>query len=158
MVEELKPPRIEGDELVIETQSRTETYDSKYMLAALLLYVVKGGSKISDNQSQQMLGLIEKQFGIASAESLELLRRAMTDLAENPDMDGLLREMSAMLSEHEKEDFAVMMLKAAAADGPQDADEMEKLQRAAEIIGIASDTLHSAYDRYFAETDTDQKT
>ncbi|MDX1404669.1 MAG: TerB family tellurite resistance protein [Woeseiaceae bacterium] len=155
MIEELKPPRIEGDELIIETQSRTESYDSKYLLAALLLYVVRGDRKITEKQSQQMLGLIESQFGIASAESLELLRRAMTDLAENPDMDSLLRELSMMLSTEEKEDFAVTMLKAAAADGPKDADEMEKLQKAADIMGISPDTLHNAYDRYFAETDTD---
>jgi uncharacterized tellurite resistance protein B-like protein len=155
MIEKLKPPRVEGDELIIETQSRTETYDSKYLLAALLLNVAKGDSAITGNQSQQMLTLIERQFGIASAESLELLTRAMSDLAENPDMDSLLRDLSGMLSAQEKEDFAVMMLKVAAADGRQDAEEMEKLQKFAAIMGITPDTMHRAYDRYFEDTGHD---
>lgn len=151
-IEELKPPRIDGDELIIETQSRTEVYDSKYLLAALLLFVARGDSAITGNQTQQMLALIEKQFGIVSAESLELLTRAMADIAENPDMESLLRDLSGLLNVHEKEDFAVMMLKVAAADGRQDADEMERLQKAADILSISPDIMHKAYDRYFEDS------
>ena len=151
MIEKLKPPRIDGDELIIETQSRTEVYDSKYLLAALLLYVARGDSPITENLSQRLLALIEEQFAIPSAESLELLTRAMSDLAENPDMESLLRELSAMLSVDEKEDFAVMLLKVAAAEGPKDADEMERVQKAAEVLSIPADVMHKAYDRYFKD-------
>ena len=45
-----------------------------------------------------------------------------------------------------------MMLKVVAADGRKDAEEMEKLRQAAEIISIPPDVLHRAYDRYFEET------
>ena len=55
MMEELKPPRIEGDELIIETQSSIEVYDSKYLLAALLIFVAKADRTISINETEQML-------------------------------------------------------------------------------------------------------
>lgn len=45
-----------------------------------------------------------------------------------------------------------MMLKVVAADGDRDAEEMEKLRRAAELLEISADVVHRAYDRYFEET------
>ena len=152
MIEEIKPPRIEGDELIIETQSRIEVYDSKYLLAGLLVFVARGDKTITANETQQMLALIEDEFQIPGAESLALLQRAIDDLAENPDMNNLLSELSAVLSPDEKEDIAVMLLKVAAADGRKDAEEMEKLQIAAEIMSIPPEVMHNAYDRYFEET------
>ena len=152
MIEEPKPPRIEGDELIIETQSRVEVYDSKYLLAALLIFVAKSDRTISINETEKMLALIDEQYQIPSAESLALLTRAIEDIAENPDMNSLLSELSSVLSIEEKEDIAVMLLKVAAADGRKDAEAMEKLSIAAEIIGIPPDVMHNAYDRYFDET------
>ena len=152
MIEEPKPPRIEGDELIIDTQSGTEVYDSKYLLAGLLIFVARGDKTISINETQQMMGLIEEQFQIPGAESLALLQRAIEDISENPDMNNLLSELSLVLSLDEKEDIAVMLLKVAAADGRKDAEEMEKLQVAAEIMSIPPELMHNAYDRYFEET------
>jgi uncharacterized tellurite resistance protein B-like protein len=152
MIEEMKPPRIEGDELIIETQSVTEVYDSKYLLAALLIFVAKSDRTISINETEKMLALIEQHFQMPSAESLALLTRAIEDMADNPDMDSLLRELSKVLSADEKEDIAVMLLKVAAADGRKDAEAMEKLSIAADLISIPSEIMHNAYDRYFEET------
>ena len=47
-----------------------------------------------------------------------------------------------------------MLLKVVAANGRKDAEEMEKLSKAAEIINIPADVMHRAYDRYFEETRT----
>jgi uncharacterized tellurite resistance protein B-like protein len=152
MIEQLKPPRIEGDELIIETQSVTEVYDSKYLLAALMIFVAKSDRTVSIDETEQMLALIEQHFQMPSAESLALLKRAIEDIADNPDMESLLRELSGVLSDDEKEDIAVMLLKVAAADGRKDAESMEKLIKAREIIGIPAAIMHDAYDRYFEET------
>ncbi len=152
MIEELKPPRIEGDELIIETQSNIEVYDSKYLLAALLIFVAKADRSISINETEKMLALIDEQYQMPGAESLALLTRAIEDLAENPDMESLLSDLSSVLSIEEKEDIAVMLLKVAAADGRQDVEAMEKLSKAADVIGIPPDVMHNAYDRYFEET------
>jgi len=152
MIKEPKEPRFEGDALVIETQSATEVYDAKYLVAALLVFVAKGDGNISEPETAQMIDLVNEHFGLASSESLELLTNAMEDIADNPDFEGLLREMSKLLNLAEKEEVALMMLKVAAANGRKDAEEMETLRTAADIIDIPPDVLHRAYDRYFEET------
>jgi len=152
MIEEPKPPRIEGDELVIETQNTTEAYDVKYLVSALLVFVAKGDGIISGSETAEMLRLVNGHFGLQSSRSLELITNAMEDIADNPDFENLLRELAKLLNVTEKEEVALMMLKVAAADGRKDAEEMEKLRVAAEIIEIPTETLHRAYDRYFEET------
>jgi len=147
-------PRIEGDALVIETRNTTEVYDTKYLVAALLVYVAKGDGEISGPETAEMIELVNAQFGIASAQSLELLTNAMEDIAENPDFDNLLRELSKLLTGAEKEAVALMMLTVIAANGRKDPEQMEKFRHAAELVEIPPEILHRAYDRYFAETMT----
>ncbi len=151
MIENPVEPRFEGSTLVIETTSGPETYDSKFLVAALLVFVAKGNGNISEDEVKKMLQLVSEHFQLESGESLALLNRAMGDLADNPDLVGLLKELSNVLSPTEKEDIAVMLLKVIAADGIRDADEMEMMNVAAEIIDISAETRHSAFDRYFAE-------
>jgi uncharacterized tellurite resistance protein B-like protein len=151
VIEEPTEPRFEGTTLVIETSSGPETYDSQFLVAALLLVVAKGDGNISDNEAKKMLQLVEEHFHLHSAESLALLNRAMRDLADNPDLTSLLKELSNVLSLDEKEDIAVMLLKVIAADGHPDVDEMEMMNVAAEIIQISPEARHRAFERYFAE-------
>ena len=152
MIEEPKAPRIQGDELVIETQSASEVYDAKYLVAALLIYVAKGDGNISGEETAAMIELVNEHFGMQSAESLSLLTGAMEDITSNPDFEGLLKELGLLLNEGEKEEAALMMLKVVAADGRRDTDEMAKVRSAADLIGIPADRVHRAYDRYFEET------
>ena len=152
MIEEPKEPRIEGDELIIETESATEVYDAKYLVAALLVYVAKGDGNISGAETAAMIELVNEHFGLQSAESLSLLTNAMEDLASNPDFESLLKDLAPLLSEVEKEEAALMMLKVVAADGRRDTGEMAKVRMAAALITIPPDRLHRAYDRYFEET------
>ena len=93
MIEEPKPPRFEDDEMIIETQNATEVYDAKYLVAVLLVFVAKGDGNISESETKQMLDLIGDYFDLPSASSLELLTRAMTDIAENPDLENLLKDL-----------------------------------------------------------------
>ena len=126
--------------------------DSQYLVAALLVYVAKGDGTISDQESAEMMGLIGDYFGLQSAASLALLTRALQDMADNPEFGSGLKRLAGPLSVTEKEDIALMMLKVVAANGRKDAEEMEKLRQAAEIIEIPPDVMHRAYDRYFEET------
>jgi len=151
LIEDPVEPRFEGSTLVIETTSGPETYDSQFLVAALLVFVAKGDGNISEYEVKKMLQLVSEHFHLESGESLALLNRAMGDLADNPDLVGLLKELSKVLSPTEKEDIAVMLLKVIAADGIRDVDEMEMMNVAAEIIDISAETRHSAFDRYFAE-------
>ena len=155
MIENLAEPRFEGATLVIETSTGPETYDSQFLVAALLVFVAKGDGNISERETQQMLQLVSEHFHLHGGESLALLNRAMSDLADNPDLTSLLKELSAVLTPEEKEDIAVMLLKVIAADGTRDVDEMETMNVAAEIIDISADARHRAFERYFAEQSDD---
>ena len=151
MIEDLVEPRFEGSQLIIETSNETETYDSQFLVAALLVFVAKGDGNISDVETAKMLQLVGDHFHLKSSESLELLTDAMAKLAENPDLGSILKALSSTLTSADKEDVAVMLLKVVSADGRQDAEEMDMLSIAAELIEISPESMHHAFDRYFAE-------
>jgi len=146
--------RLEGTHLIVETGGNTETYDSQFLVAALLIFIAQGSGTIEPEETEKMLDLIQEHFQLAGSESLELLTRAMSELAEKPELGELLAELGRSLSEEDKEDIAVMALKVIAADGRREVAEMEKFNQAVEAVGVSSETVHRAFDRYFAETMT----
>ena len=152
MSDTIRTSRLEGSELVVETKFGTKVYDSKFLVAALLIHVARGSGAIEPEESSKMIELIDEHFKLQSSESLELLTRAMADLAENPDLGDELTKLAPTLSNSDREDIAVMALKVIASDGRRDVDEMEKFEEAVKSIGITPDILHRAYDRYFEET------
>lgn len=148
----IKTNRLEGTSLIVETDEGTETYDSKFLVAALLIFIAQGSGAIEPEESAKMIDLIKDRFHLQGAESLELLTRAMTELAEKPEIVQTLIELGATLSDADKEDIAVMALKVIAADGRRQVAEMEKFNQAVEAIGVSPEIVHRAFDRYFAET------
>lgn len=150
MIEDPVEPRFEGSTLIIETSSGPESYDSQFLVAALLVFAAKGDGNISEKETDKMLQLVKEHFHLHSGDSLALLTRAMAELAENPDLDSLLRELSHTLTAEEKEDIAVMLLNVIAVDGIQDFDETE-LEKIGDIIEISPEARHNAFERYFAE-------
>ena len=152
MSDTIRSSTLKGTELVIETSQGTKVYDSKFLVAALLIFVARGSGKIEPEESAKMLDLIEEHFQMQGAESLELLTRAMTEMAENPELADELTKLAPTLSDQDREDIAVMALKVIAADGRRDVGEIEKFNEAVKSIGISSETVHRAFDRYFSET------
>ena len=152
MSDTIKSKRLEGTQLIVETQDGTETYDSKFMVAALLIFIARGSGTIEPEESTKMISLIEDYFQMQGAESLELLTRAMSEMAENPGLGQALIDLAPTLTEGDKEDIALMALKVVAADGRREVAEMEKFNQAVEAIGISPEIVHRAFDRYFAET------
>jgi len=152
MSDKIITSRLEGTCLIVETDGNTETYDSQFLVAALLIFVARGSGTIEPEETAEMLDLIQEHFQLAGSESLELLTRAMSELAEKPELAELLAELGKTLSEDEKEDIAVMALKVIAADGRRQVAEMEKFNQAVEAVGVSPEIVHRAFDRYFAET------
>ena len=152
MSDTIRTKRLEGTHLVIETSRGSATYDSRFLVAALLIYVARGSGTIEPEESAKMIDLIEQHFHMEGAESLELLTRAMSEMAENPELGQALIELAPTLSDQDKEDIALMSLKVIAADGRRDVREMEKFNEAVEALGISPDAVHRAFDRYFSET------
>ena len=141
-----------GTTLVIETSDGEKVYDSKFLVAALLVFVARGSGRIEPEESAEMIELIENYFHMQSAESLELITFAMAELAEHPSLETLLGDLGKTLSDGDKEDIALMGLKVVAADGRRDFEEIEQFKLAMDRIGISPETVHRAFDRYFAET------
>ena len=152
MSDTIKTTRLEGTELIVETRDGVEVYDSKFLVAALLIFVAQGSGSIAPEESAKMLDLIEEHFKMEGSESLELLTRAMSELAEKPELGQHLVELGQTLSNQQKEDIAVMALKVIAADGRREFAEMENFSRAVEAVGVSPEIVHRAFDRYFAET------
>lgn len=152
MSDTIKSKRLEGTTLIVETKDGTETYDSKFLVAALLIFVAQGSGAIEPEESAKMIDLIEEHFKLQGAESLELLTRAMSEISEKPELRQVLTDLGPTLSDDDKEDIAVMALKVIAADGRREVAEMEKFNVAVEAIGVSPEIVHRAFDRYFAET------
>jgi uncharacterized tellurite resistance protein B-like protein len=152
MSDTIKSKRLEGTHLIVETRDGMQTYDSRFLVAAMLIYIARGSGRIEPEESSKMIDLIEEHFQMEGAESLELLTRVMTEMAENPELRQALTELAPTLSDGDKEDIAVMALKVIAADGRREVAEMEKFNEAVESIGVSPETVHRAFDRYFAES------
>ena len=146
--------RLEGTRLIVESNGKTESYDSQFLVAALLIFIARGSGRIEPEETAKMLDLIQEHFQLAGAETLELLTRAMSELAEKPELGELLAELGKSLSDDDKEDIAVMALKVIAADGRREGAEMEKFNQAVEAVGVSPEIVHRAFDRYFAQTMT----
>ena len=152
MNDTIKSKRLEGTQVIVETKSGTQTYDSRFLVAALLVFIARGSGTIEPEESAKMIDVIEDHFQMQGAESLELLTRAMGEMAENPQLGQALVELAPTLSENDKEDIALMALKVVAASGRREVAGMEKFNQAVEAIGISAAAVHRAFDRYFAET------
>jgi uncharacterized tellurite resistance protein B-like protein len=152
MSDDIISSRLEGTRLIIETSAGEVEYDSKFLVAALLVYIARGSGQIEPEESAQIIELIEDHFQLQSSESLELITRAMTEMMDKPELGSLLTSLAPGLSDSDKEDIALMSLKVVAADGHRHFAEMEQFDRAMEALGISPEIVHKAFDRYFAET------
>ena len=99
-----------------------------------------------------MIRLIRERYSLKSAESLELVTRAMTEIIADPELARLLTDLAPSMSDVDKEEVALMALKVIAADGRRHFDEMEHFNLAMDALHISPHIVHRAFDRYFAET------
>ena len=60
MTTEILNSRLEGTKLIIETAEGTRTYDSQFLVAALLVFVARGSGRIEPEESAKMIELIEE--------------------------------------------------------------------------------------------------
>jgi len=152
MSKEILSSKIVGSTLIVETEDGQESYDPKFLVAAILIHVARGGGRIEPEESSLIIDLIEEHFGLQGAESLELISRALEETTDKPALANLLVGIAPALPDHEKEDIAYMGLKVVAADGRRKVSEMEQFSDAMNAMGISADIVHRAFDRYFEQT------
>ena len=141
-----------GNVLIVETSDGPVTYDSRFLVAALLIFIAKGGGSIEPEETATMIGLLGDYFDLSGSEALELLTYAIGELHDRPKLAASLAELGRTLPDSEKEDIAVMALQVIAADGRQEVSEMEQFNTAVEAVQVSPEIVHRAFDRYFAET------
>lgn len=149
---EILGSRVEGSTLIVETADGAQTYDSRFLVAAFLIDVARGSGQIEPEESSQIIDLIETHFYLEGAESLELITRALSEMADKPTLIELLMDLAPALSDAEKEEIAFMGLKVVAADGQREVSEMEQFDKAMGSMGISPEIVHRAFDRYFEQT------
>ena len=152
MSDTIRTSRLDAGQLVVETRHGTRVYDHRFLAAALLIFVSRGSGTIEPEESAAMIELIRDHFHLGVAESLDLLTRALTEIADDPELGSELAKLGHSLAESEKEDIAVMALKVIAADGKREFEEMQQFNTALDAIGATPETIHKAFDRYLAET------
>lgn len=152
MSSEILGSRLQGSTLIVETAEGQETYDSKFLVAATLIYVARGGGNIEPEESSLIIDLMQEHFHLQGAESLELITRALEEMVDKPALANLLMDLAATISDREKEEIAFMGLKVIAADGRRDVSEMEQFNAAMNAMGISPEIVHRAFDRYFDQT------
>ena len=128
--------KLDGNLLVVETSDGTTTYDSKFLVAALLVFIARSSGQIEPEETAKMLELIEIHFKMQGSESLELLTRAISEMAERPDLGASLAKLGSTLTDQEKEAIALMALKVIAADGRREVAAMEQFNNAVKAAGI----------------------
>jgi len=156
MSEDKLNSRVEDGKLIVETADGVEEYDSQFLVAAILMYIARGSGQIEPEESAKIIEMMAEKFEISNSYALELVTRAMTVRAQKPELRPLLIDLARTLPDSEKEDIALMALKVVAADGHRDFEEMEQFSSAVQLVGISAEIVHLAFDRYFAETMTDQ--
>ena len=157
MTETFTNPRLEGDALIIDTDEGSVRYDSRFLVAALLMFIARGSGTIEPEETSKMIELLGAHFHMQSAEALELLTSAIEERHKHPELGMALVELGKTLSDPEKEDLAVMALKVIAADGRREVSEMEQFNLAAEALEISEEVVRRGFERYFNETLVDDE-
>lgn len=143
--------RFEGTTLVVESGGKTEEFDAEFLVAVLLVSISSSDGEIAPIELEKMLQLAARHFELGSSESIKFLSSAVESLAADPELTDILEALASNLTDPQKEDVAVMMYEVVAADGREDASELDALAAAAENIGISQDLLKTARQRFDAE-------
>lgn len=136
-------PRIEGAQLIMGAQDNAESYDARFLISTLLVYVAKGDGAISDQESNAMLELLSSKMNIRSAQALEYLSRAIMALSNDVDIVRTLRRISEGLSAAERDEVFTMLLDVMTVDHDRDPGEVNAITMAGEILGFSQDAIHS---------------
>lgn len=135
--------RFEGSNLVVPVQEQTDTYDARYLISTLLVYVAKSDGGISELESNRMIDLLSAQLKIRSPEALERLTAAVMALSDGEDMGARLQGIARGLSEEQKFEVLWMMMDVMAVDKQLEQREIDAILVAGQILGLSLDTIHT---------------
>lgn len=135
--------RFEGSNLVVGLPEQAETYDARYLISTLLVYVAKSDGEISGQESNRMIDLLSTQMKIPGPEALERLRTAIMALSDDRDIVTRLQEIARGLSDDQKFEVLWMMLDVMVVDKQLQRSEIDAITLAGQILGLPLDTIHT---------------
>lgn len=150
MTENQTTTRFDGDKLVVGTGEQEVEFDAAFLVAVLLFSIASSDGEISPIEIEKMMQLVAGQFELETSQSIEVMTSAVQALSDDPDLTDILQELASNLTPSQKEDVGVMMYEVVAADGREDAKEVDALTATAEKIGISKELLETARERFSA--------
>lgn len=139
----LDDARFEGSKLIVGGREQAESYDARYLISTLLVYVAKSDGEISEQESNRMIELLSTQMKMPGPEALERLRGAIMALSDDVYMVSRLKEIAQGLSEEQKFEVLWMMLDVMAIDQNLERSEMDAVTLGGQILGLSLDTIHA---------------
>jgi uncharacterized tellurite resistance protein B-like protein len=136
-------PRFEGAQLVVGADGKAESYDARFLISTLLVFVAKGDGDISELESNKMIDLLSSKMAIRSAEALGYLSSAIMSLSNDEDIVKTLQEIGHGLSAAEKDEVFMMMLDVMVVDEKPEPGEIAAITLAGQILGLSEDVIHS---------------
>jgi uncharacterized tellurite resistance protein B-like protein len=136
-------PQFEGAQLILGAHEKAESYDARFLISTLLVFVAKGDGEISELESNKMIDLLSSKMVIRSAEALGYLSSAIMSLSNDKDIVRTLQKISRGLSPAEKDDVFSMMLDVMAVDEKPAPGEIAAITVAGQILGFSEDIIHS---------------
>jgi len=136
-------PRIEGSDLVVGSEEDTTTYDARFLISILLVYVAKGDGEIAASETDRMIDIISRRFDTSGAEAMGLLTDAVRTFTKGDNLVDKLRDISRGLNEAECHDIFGMLLEVVTADGTLADGEIRTVELAGEVLGISRDTIRA---------------
>jgi uncharacterized tellurite resistance protein B-like protein len=136
-------PRFEGAELVVGEGVDANTYDARFLISVLLVYVAKGDGEITSTETDRMIELMSKRFDATGAGAMGLLTDAVRSFTDDGSLVDKLRSISKGLTEVECNDIFGMLLEVIKADGELADGEVRTVEFAGKVLGLSSDAIHS---------------
>lgn len=125
--------------------------DFRFLITLLLVDLAKSNGRITQTETEKMMEITQSQFQMSSAEALELLTSAVATLTDHPNLEDVLRALKDVLNAAAKEEILLLMLELIAADGQRETREMEIFKHAADVLEIAPESVHKAFERFFSK-------
>lgn len=135
--------RFESSYSAAGVPEQVETFDIRFLISTLLVYVAKSDGEISEYESNRMIDLLATQMKISRPEALERLRTAIMVLADDANIFTRLQEISRGLSDEQRFEILWLLMDVMVIDRDQQTSEQNAITLAGQILGLSLDTIHA---------------
>jgi uncharacterized tellurite resistance protein B-like protein len=139
----LENGHFDGSKFVANTNSGNVSVDATFLIASLLVYAAKGDGSISQLETDKMIDTLSTRLGMRNAEAMEHLSAAVMHLADEGNSTLKLQQLTADLSQDERESVFTMILEIVVIDGELDPGEYLAVVHAGQILRLSQDKVNS---------------